>query len=353
MIHSWLISVIILMHNKLSLTARCLQSLAPALAGFDHEVILLDNGSIHDTGLLKEYGDAFGRFTLIRSDENLSFSIGNNYCVNQSSGQKLLFLNNDVILRKGCIEHLIKPMTEDEETAATGGKLLFPGETSVQHAGISQMLWDHPSNFGVGACPDDERINDQRLCFALSGAMLCVDRSLFESVHGFDERYVWGTEDIDLCLKIKAAGRKTVYCPEAVAVHYESATLKDSNRRKSESNCSLYRKVWDPVLVPAELHYVHWLKSQNIYRVAVFGLGTAAKGLARILDKSGIQIVAFTASDIETGGQSFLNRPALPLAELKTLAYDRLLVATQYYFAVEPKIREYDPLHEPIYPILN
>jgi GT2 family glycosyltransferase len=353
MAHLGRISVIILMHNNVSMTGRCLQSLALAVAGLDHEVILLDNGSSQDACLLNEFGDAFRRFKLIRSDENLSFSIGNNHCVNQASGQWLLFLNNDVFLGQDSIDHLIKPMIEDAETAATGGKLLFPGERYVQHAGISQMLWDHPSNFGVGARPDDGRILEQRASFALSGAMLCVDRSSFELINGFDERYIWGTEDIDLCLKIRAAGRNTIYCPEAVAVHHESATLKGSNRCESECNCRLYRKVWDPVLIPVEQKYVAWLKNQKIRRVAVFGMGTAARGLAKILDSCGIEIIVFTSSDTKATNEFFLNRPALPLADLKTMTYDRLLVATQYYFAVEPMIREFDPLHEPIYPSLN
>jgi GT2 family glycosyltransferase len=347
------LSVIILVHNNVAISRRCLESLADAVTDFDHEIILLDNNSTEDTGSLRECAKAFRSFKWIQNNENASFSIGNNRCVRESSGRRLLFLNNDVFLRRESLKHLIAPLLEDKGIGATGGKLLFPGEKSVQHAGIGQMLWDHPSNYGVGANPADKRIQDKCERFALSGAMLCVNREAFEKVGGFDERYVWGTEDIDLCLKIRTAGLSLIYCPEAVAVHCESATLKINKAGDAIGNCRLYRRLWDPMLVPVEQDYVRTLKNQGIRRVVIFGMGTAARGLARILSENGIRITAFTSSGAEKTGEYFLSRPILPLGLLGRERYDRLIVASQYFFEIEPNIRNYDPLHEPIYPLLN
>ncbi|MBN1569339.1 MAG: glycosyltransferase family 2 protein [Acidobacteria bacterium] len=347
------LSVIILIHNNVDLSRRCLQALADAAAGLDHEVILLDNNSTEDTGCLRDFAHVFRGFKWIRNAQNSSFSIGNNRCAREASGRRLLFLNNDVFLQRESLEHLIAPLREDRGTGVAGGKLLFPGEESVQHAGIGQMLWDHPSNYGVGANPSDARIREKCERFALSGAMLCVDRGVFEKVGGFDERYVWGTEDIDLCLKIRAAGFRVIYCPDAVAVHCESATLKVHKSNDAEGNCRLYRRLWDPLLIPAEQGYVRSLKEQGIRRVAVFGMGTAARGLARILDENDIRIAAFTSSGTRKAGDSFLGRPVIPPEQLEAEKYDRLMVATQYFFEIEPKIRRYDPHQEPIYPLLN
>lgn len=347
------LSVIILIHNHVEMTRRCLESLANAVSDLDHEILILDNASTEDTGALRECGNAFRSFKWIRSNENSSFSIGNNRCASESSGRYLLFLNNDVFLGSDSLKQLIAPLLEDGGIGVTGGKLLFPGEKCVQHAGIGQMLWDHPSNYGVGADPSDKRIQARCERFALSGAMLCFNREVFEHVGGFDERYVWGTEDIDICLKVRTAGWKAIYCPDATAVHHESATLKINKAADSENNCRLYRQTWNPVLVPVEQHYVHSLKEQGIRRVAVFGLGTAARGLTRILDENNIEITAFTASGIQEAGKCFLGRPVLPLGLLPGNQYDRLMVASQYFFEIESRIRGYDPLQEPIYPLLN
>jgi GT2 family glycosyltransferase len=347
------ISVIVLMHNQIPMTMRCLTALSDAVAGLDHEVILLDNGSTQDTIPLNKCDRLFHRFQMPRSEENVSFSAGNNRCVREASGRWLLFLNNDVFLHRESVRRLLVPLLEKEGTGITGGKLLFPGGTAVQHAGIGQMLWAHPSNYGVGAYSEDPRLQRRRECFAMTGAMLSVDREIFEKVGGFDERYIWGTEDIDLCLKVRAAGWKATYCPDAVAIHHGSATLKGSKRCEHENNCRLYRQLWGSVLVPAEQNYIRFLKSQLIRRVAVFGMGTAACSLAGILSENAIEIVAFTSSDVKSTGETFLDRPVIPLALLSSAHYDRLIIASQYYFAVEPVIRALDPLNEPIYPLLN
>lgn len=347
------LSIIVLFRNHVDMTQRCLESLADAAAGLDYEVILLDNDSSEDTEALRDYARAFRGFKWVANRENSSFSIANNRCAREASGRHLLFLNNDVFLRRESLKRLLAPLLDDEGIGVTGGKLLFPGEASVQHAGIGQMLWDHPSNYGVGANPSDKRIRDRSERFALSGAMLCVNRDVFEKVGGFDEGYVWGTEDIDLCLKIRAAGFQVVYCPDAVAVHCESATLKTNNAGDATGNCRLYRRRWDPMLVPAERDYVRSLKMQGIRRVVIFGMGTAARGLARILGESDIRIAAFTSSRVEKTGEYFLDRPVLPLELLGRESYNRLMVATQYFFEIEPQIRGYDPLGDPIYPLLN
>jgi GT2 family glycosyltransferase len=347
------ISVIILAHNNIPMTLHCLQSLSGAVCDLDHEIILLDNGSTQDTKVVRECASLFRRFEVVRSEANLSFSAGNNRCAGKVSGRWLLFLNNDVFAGGESVKGLLSPFLEKSGIGATGGKLLFPGESAVQHAGIGQMLWDHPSNYGVGARPDDPRIQESRDCFALTGAMLCVAREVFETVGGFDERYVWGTEDIDLCLKISTAGWKTMYCPDAAAVHCESATLKGSGKCESERNCGLYRQLWDAVLRPAEEKYVEFLKRSRVRHVAVFGMGTAARGLARILQRNGIEIVAFTSSDVTNTDGTFLDRPVLPLDLLPAVDYDRLMVASQYFFGVESAIQRFDPRQDPLYPLLN
>jgi GT2 family glycosyltransferase len=346
------ISIIILMHNKISMTRDCLSHLAKAIVDLDHEVIVLDHASTEDTDSIRVCGEWFRRFRIIRIPENATFSSGNNFGVSQAGGDWLLFLNNDAFVKPDAVQQLRATAVMDIGIGAIGGKLLYPGETAIQHAGICQMLWDHPSNYGVGADPGDNRISQSCDRFALSGAMLCVSRSAYEAVGGFDERYFWGTEDIDLCLKIRAAGLRCVYCPDAIAVHLESATIKTTHAGNAERNCALFRRLWNPVLQPLEEKYINHMKEQGICRVVVFGMGSAARSMSRILMQNKIEIVAYTASVPPPTGASFLGKPVLPLEEVRREFFDRLMVASQHFFAVEPVIRPYDPQDEPIYPVL-
>ena len=346
------ISVIIITHNKAEMMLRCLEALAPALADLDHEVILRDNGSTENIGFLRDCTGMFQIFRFIRGEENLSFSIANNLLAHEASGDYLLFLNNDVFCRPDTVRNLLQPLIEDSSVGSTSGKLLYPGEESVQSAGIIQTLWSYPSNYAVGANPNDRRIQYTCERFASTGALLCIPKVVFNLVKGFDERYFWGYEDVDLCLKIRSAGKKNLYCPDVVAIHNESATLKAVRSNEMvEHNCRVYRQTWDSILIPAEQKYICNLKDQGIRCVAIFGMGAAARGLSKILNENGIEIAAFTASNLSQPG-IFLDRPAFPLTMLHQARYHRLMIASQYFFEIEPMAREYDPQRAPIWPLL-
>jgi O-antigen biosynthesis protein len=303
------VSAIILVHNNVEMTRRCLESLANALDCVDHELILLDNGSTENISSLKDCGRLFRSMLILRSDENLSFSSGNNRCATNATGNLLLFLNNDVFLDPGSIDAMIPHFLEEPSAGIVGGMLLFPGRVTVQHAGMRQMLWGFPSNFGVGAQTDDPRVRQANELFALTGALQCVRKKAFQKVGGFDERYVWGYEDVDLCLKIRSAGFRVIYEPRVSGVHVESATLKVIQNRDSVGNYRIYRKAWDPILVPREQEYIRNLKQQGIKTLAVFGTGAAALGLSQILEDNGIRIVAYTTLKDIAARERILENP--------------------------------------------
>jgi GT2 family glycosyltransferase len=345
------LSVIILMHDNISISRHCLDLLSSALADLDHEVILLDNASAEDTRPMLDNGNIFQHFRMIRSEDNIPFSAGNNQAASAATGQWLLFLNNDVFVRPDTVKQMLHTFS-DKDAGIAGGKLLFPGDAAVQHAGIGQMLWGYPSNYGVGAKPSDPRIQLHCERFALSGAMLCLPRKIFQQIGGFDERYVWGMEDIDLCLKVRSMGYRVAYNPDSVATHMESATLKLTQGCEWANNYTVFREVWDPILTERENDYIRGMVKQGIRRVAIVGTGMAASGLARIFGENGIQIVAFTSTTATDESECFLGRPLVPLAALSTISFDRLFVASQFFFEIEPLVQKYDPVGDPIYPLL-
>jgi O-antigen biosynthesis protein len=346
------VSIIILVHNNLSMTRVCLQSLAKATSQIDHEVILLDNASDENAASLKDCGRLFQKLNIIRSEENLSFSKGNNLCAANALGDYFLFINNDVFLNPESIECMLACLCEDSSAGIIGGMLMFPGRNSVQHAGMQQMLWGFASNYGVGAKAEDVRIAARGMPFAVTGAMQCIRRNVFFEVGGFEERYSWGYEDVDLCLKIKSIGRSVIYEPGASGVHVESATLNLGQKRNTSANYRIYRETWDPILIPREREYLRNIKGQGIKRVVVFGTGLAALGLSKILHDNDIQVVAFTSSEIKGPSKTYLGKPVISLDSLHKVCFDRLMVATQFFFAVEPFIRDIDPIKDPIFPVL-
>lgn len=347
----WL-TVIVLAYNNPALTARCLASLAAAWPE-DWELLVVDNGSTDATGDVAErYRDRVRRLQVLRLARNQTFSAANNAAAKASAGTKLLFLNNDVETTPASLRVLAAALTSYPEAGVAGPKLLYPGGARVQHAGIRPMLWGLASNFGVGASPADPRVNQMGEVFAVTGACLCIDRGLFEALSGFDEAFHWGYEDVDLCLRARAAGRPVAYVPQSDGVHAESATIGAAHYDATRlANYQRYRARWDVRLAPMEWRYLEGLRRSRIERLVIFGDGAAGRALARVLTEAGFQVVGFAAT--EPRDTHCEGRALVSLDALGSLRFDRLVAGTQFFFEVEAALRAADPLGAPLFPVLD
>jgi GT2 family glycosyltransferase len=345
--HTYLLTVVIPTRNKAGLVRECLDALARSSA--DMEAILADNGSTDDTpAVAREYEGRFARFRYRRSARNLAYAVVNNRAAADATGEVLLFLNNDVIVSPRAPELLARAVAESGGGIAAP-KLLFPGTATIQHAGIRQMLWGYVSNLGTGAPSDEPALNRGGDVFAVTGAMLAIGRRLFFEVGGFNERYRWGYEDVDLCLKARQKGAAVRYVPEVESVHAESATLGSSRRAEDlRWNYGLYRRRWNHVLVPNERATLDRLRRNRVKRVVVFGTGLAARGLFRILTRNRVTVVGF--AEASPSATRYCGRPVVPLEEVRRWRFDRLIVATQRYFALREQLDESDPEGAALFP---
>lgn len=225
-----LVSIIIPVLNNLIYTKQCVASLFRTLDLFadNIEIIVIDNNSTDGTdSYLKKLPKRF--FKIISSKKNTGFSFACNQGANAASGKYLLFLNNDTVALPGWLNEMIKVIEGEKNVGIVGSKLLYPDGT-IQHAGgglaITQnpefpfkpvhSLYKKPGNLPVANKPRDFTF--------VTGACLLISRELFFQVDGFDENYITGCEDIDLCLKVKQKGYRVVYCPKSVLYHYESVS---------------------------------------------------------------------------------------------------------------------------------
>lgn len=221
------VSIIIPVLNRLDLTRQCLlrirENTPPGLT----EVIVVDNGSTDGTAeFFAEQSDGSRTLIYLRNESNLGFSRACNQGARAASGRNLLFLNNDTEVQPGWFEPLVALMEADPRIAAVGSKLLFPDRT-IQHAGVA--LVEYPGQDPLLAMHTYYRrpegfpaANERRLYQALTAACLMVRGSEFQAVHGFDEGFWNGYEDVDLCLRLQDRGGMLVYEPASVIIHHES-----------------------------------------------------------------------------------------------------------------------------------
>lgn len=230
---SWpLVSVIVPTRDATALVQACIEGLLtrtdyPAL-----EVLVCDNDST-DPALLRlfEAWGRDGRLRVLPCPGPFNFAAINNAAARAAQGEVLVFLNNDTEILaadwlREMVAHALRP-----EIGAVGAKLLFPNGR-VQHAGIVLGLggvagYDMAHLRGEADGPQD-LLRLVRRVSAVTAAALAVRRADFLAVGGFDaEGLRVAYNDVDLCLKLRAAGLHNLVTPHAVLLHKESATRGD------------------------------------------------------------------------------------------------------------------------------
>ncbi len=168
------------------------------------------------------------------------FSKNNNALAKLAIFDYLFFLNNDVIVETKRFDEIVLRYLRLENIGTVGIKLIYSNRTvqhaSVQiiHEGVNKGLAYHPNRFNSEGHP---KVNEARDVDANTGAFLCVKKNDFERIGGFDERYIEEAQDVDLCFKISAIGKRNFYLPEVVAYHLENGT------RHLNSSCPQDRRL--------------------------------------------------------------------------------------------------------------
>lgn len=223
-----LVSVIVPTRDRHDLLRRCIDGLLRGTRYPSIEIIIVDNESRDPRCLayldqLRGSGDA----RILDGAGPFNFSSLNNRAVRIARGQVLCFLNNDVEpltpdWLDEMVAHALRP-----GVGAVGAKLLYP-DRRVQHGGII-LCGDHVArHLHVGLDDDDTgywgRATAVQSLAAVTGACMVARREVFDAVNGFDEAWPVDFGDIDFCLRVGAAGYRTIWTPHAVLLHHESAS---------------------------------------------------------------------------------------------------------------------------------
>jgi GT2 family glycosyltransferase len=231
-------SVIVPVHGQAELTRRCLDAVLAALPA-RCELIVVDDASPDATPeLLRGYGEAIRVVTLA---ENGGFARACNAGAEAAAGEALVFLNNDTEPVPGWLQALLAYAEREPAAEVVGAKLVYPTGL-VQHAGVVFGQDGYPHHLYAGLAAEHPAVNRSRRLQAVTGACMLVRRGAFKRAGGFDDGYENSLEDVDLCLRIGAAGGEVHYCHGATVVHLESASRGRSDR--FARSVALYQERW-------------------------------------------------------------------------------------------------------------
>jgi len=245
------LSIIIVNWNSACFVRECLRSIRRHASEFSYEVIVIDNASFD--GCDKVLREETPEGIYLQSDTNLGFAKANNRAFQISHGENLLFLNPDTELVGSAIPSLLKALQLPQAGAA--GARLLNSDGSLQMSCIqsfptvlNQVLdsdffrahFPRSSLWGTKAFYSPSR--QPEIVEVISGACLMVKRSVFEAVGGFTEKYFMYSEDLDLCFKIRRAGYRAYYQPEAEVVHHGGTST--SQAKSNFSNVMMRESVY-------------------------------------------------------------------------------------------------------------
>ncbi len=203
-------------HLARALAALAEQTVAP------HRVIVVDNAS--DDGSLEGLGARFPDVELVRSEENLGFAAANNLAVRMCDDCELVaLLNPDAFPEPAWLETLLAAAAARPGCAAFGSRLIRDDDReTLDGAGdqyhVSGVAWRRDQ----GAPLTVERPRGES--FSACAAAALYRREALLAVGGFDEHFFCYYEDTDLAFRLRLAGHRCLYVPEAVAYHVGSAT---------------------------------------------------------------------------------------------------------------------------------
>lgn len=241
------VSIIILTYNNLSLTQKCLDSIAEHTDYPNTELIIVDNASTDGTQqyLTSRFANTLSKIKLIFNQKNSGFAAGNNQGLREASGDYLVILNNDTRVTP----HWLTDMVYYFQHHPTLG-LLGPVTNNIGNEAKILTRYKNPDDM----LPEIEHmmsLQEGKLRPLRTAAFFCVmmPKTVYQAVGELDENFGLGFfEDDDYCRRVEQKGYN-ICCAEDIFVHHHlSASFNKMGRQSKKAlflkNKKIYESKW-------------------------------------------------------------------------------------------------------------
>lgn len=228
------VDVVVVTANTRDLVCECLTQLVDAEID---RVVVVDNAS--SDGTAQAVAERFAHVDVLALAQPAGFAAANNAGAARGHADYVLFLNSDALADRGAIALLARALRERPQAVAAGGRLMEPDGVTTQHrygprrfmtfgwfaADVTGLARVWPANPVTRRFVEPVDDSAQRSVQHVAGACMLVRRSAFEAVGGFDERYWFWYEDVDLGIRLAPLGQ-TVWVPGATFRHLGAASFR-------------------------------------------------------------------------------------------------------------------------------
>jgi hypothetical protein len=219
------LSIIIPTWNTADITKKCIDTILKHTPTGFVQIIIVDNGSTDDTqeklGKLKE-------ITYIRNDSNLGFSKGNNVGAKKALADTLFFLNSDMELVDSTIVDMVEYFRINPDIGLLGPKFLNPDLSPQGSVMPPQTATNAFKEYWLGITNSYTKYTPNTAVpisvWAVSGGAVMIRTNDYKKVGGWDEKYFFYYEDLELCRQIRKLGKQVIYYPQCQVIHRHGAS---------------------------------------------------------------------------------------------------------------------------------
>lgn len=236
------VSFIIPVYNHLDLTLECLRTLKETIAPFSsYEIVIVNDGcdEATTTGLRTLKSKTI---RIVENGVNRGYAHSNNQGAVHATGKLLFLVNNDLVFQPGWFEPMLEAFEKLPTPGLIGNIQLNAKTGEIDHTGAyidldTTVKHSKTPATGIFGTPAYSRKH------IVTGACCAIERTLFLRIGGFDEAFVNGGEDIDLCFRLADLGHRTFVANKSVVQHHVSATRLKQNEN-DERNSRLLQRRW-------------------------------------------------------------------------------------------------------------
>jgi GT2 family glycosyltransferase len=258
------VSIILVSYNTRTMTAAALDSIAAETRLTSYEVIAVDNKSSDGSAAMLATHPS--KPHVIALENNIGFARANNLAAKDARGHYLLLLNPDTVVLDGAIDKLTAFARATPQARIWGGRTLFGDLTLNPSSSWRQLtawnLFCRASGL-TGIFPQSEVFNSEnyggwkrdsvRNVDIVTGCFFLIERSLWDSLGGFNPLFFMYGEEADLCQRACASGATPIVTPAATIIHYGGASERvraDKMVKLLAAKASLIDTHWAPHSAP-------------------------------------------------------------------------------------------------------
>ncbi|MFA6159883.1 MAG: glycosyltransferase family 2 protein [Parcubacteria group bacterium] len=226
------LSIIIVNYKSADFLEKCVALVREKISEeFLEEIIIVNNDQ--EEAIKLNFQD---NLKIINNSKNVGFGAGNNAGAKVAKGDVILFLNPDTEIISKNIEDIFSLFQQDEKLGVIGSQLwLDDNRVQPWSAGHEINLINLiKNNLGLVKSQKIWKAEEEKMVDWVAGTALFIRKDIFEKIGGFDEKFFMYFEDMDLCKRVREAGKNILYNPNFKVKHIGGKSYQEKGFQKRD-----------------------------------------------------------------------------------------------------------------------